>query len=59
MQGRKRMGEENMRTLDCPLGGRTERMSKERGILTEGAIIGLVRNLALQKFSGILKNEPS
>ena len=33
--------------------------SKERYILIEGAIMGLVRNLALEKFPGIHKDDPS
>ena len=39
--------------------GRTERKSKERDILIEGAIMGLTRNLALEKFTGIHKDDPS
>ena len=33
--------------------------SKEIDILIEGAIMGLARNLALEKFPGIHKNDPS
>ena len=33
--------------------------SKERDILIEGAIMGLARNLALEKFPGIYKDDPS
>ena len=33
--------------------------SKERDIVIEGAIMGLARNLALEKFSGIHKDDPS
>ena len=33
--------------------------SKKRDILIEGAIIGLARNLALEKFPGIHKDAPS
>ena len=33
--------------------------SKERDILIEGAIMGLARNLALEKFPGIHKDDPS
>lgn len=40
-------------------GGMTETESKERGILIEGAIMGLGRNLALGKLQGIHKNDPS
>ena len=38
--------------------GRTERESKERDILIEGAIMRLARNLALRKFLRIHKNDP-
>ena len=33
--------------------------SKERDILIEGAIMGLARNLALNKFPEIYKDDPS
>ena len=33
--------------------------SKERDILIEGAIIGLARNVVLEKFPGIHKDDPS
>ena len=33
--------------------------SKERDIFIEGAIMGLTRNPALEKFPGIHKGEPS
>ena len=33
--------------------------SKERDILIEGAIMGLARNLALEKFPGIEKDDTS
>ena len=33
--------------------------NKERDILIEGTIIGLARNLALEKFPGIQKDDPS
>ena len=33
--------------------------SKKRDIMIEGAIIGLARNLALEKLSGIHKNDPA
>ena len=39
--------------------GRTETESKERDILIEGVIMGLARNLVLEKFPGIHKDEPS
>ena len=32
--------------------------SKEGDILVEGAIMGLARNLALEKFQKIVKNDP-
>ena len=37
----------------------TEAESKEKDILIEGAIIGIARNLALEKVPGIHKNNPS
>lgn len=40
-------------------GGRTETERKERGILIEGDIMDLVRNLVLKKFPGIYKDDPS
>ena len=39
--------------------GRTEKERKERDILIEGAIKGLARNMALGKFPGIHKDDPS
>ena len=33
--------------------------SKERDIVIEGATMGLARNLALEKFPGIYKDNPS
>ena len=33
--------------------------SKERDVLIEGVIMGLARNLALEKFPGIHKDDPS
>ena len=33
--------------------------NKKRNILIEGAIMGLTRNLALEKFPGIHKDDPS
>ena len=39
--------------------GRTEEESKERDISIEEAIVGLARNLALGKFPGIHKDDPS
>ena len=39
--------------------GKAERESKKRGILNERAIMWLVRNLALGKFTGIHKDDPS
>ena len=38
--------------------GRTETKRKERDILIEGAIKRLARNLALEKFPGIHKDDP-
>ena len=40
-------------------GGRTERENKELGVLIEGAIMGLARNLTLEKFPEIYKDDPS
>ena len=48
-----------MREQDSLDGERTQMESKERDILTEGVIMGLTRNMALDKFPGIHKNEPS
>ena len=39
--------------------GRTETESKERDVLFEGAIMVLSRNLALEKFPGIYKDDHS
>ena len=39
-------------------GGRPEKESKKRGVLIKGAIMGLARYLALEKFQGIYKNDP-
>ena len=39
--------------------GRREKKTKKKDILTEGAIMGLARKLALGKFPGIQKDEPS
>ena len=47
-----------MRDQESRVGGRTERGSKERDTLKEGAIIGLGRNQALGKFPGIHKEDP-
>ena len=48
-----------MRKLVSRDGGRTETESKERDILTEGAIMGLARNLTLEKTPGIHKDDSS
>ena len=55
----RRKREENLRERDDLDGGRIERESKERDILIEGAIMGLTRNLALEKYPGIHKDDPS
>ena len=52
-------GEVNVREWDAWEGVRTERESKERDTLIEGAITWLPRNLALEKFSGIHKDDPA
>lgn len=46
-----------MREWDAQEGVRTVREKKKRDILTEGAIKGLVRNLALGSFPGIHKDD--
>ena len=43
-------GEENLRKRDDRDGGMTERKSKERDILIDGAIKRLARNLTIGKF---------
>ena len=48
-----------MRELNSQDGGRTERERKKRDILIEGAIMELARNLAVEKFPGIHKNDCS
>ena len=48
-----------MREQDGQDGERTERKSKERGILIGGAIIGQARSLALGKFPGNPKDDPN
>ena len=47
-----------MRKWDGRVEGRTERESKERDTLIEGAIVGLARNLALGKLLGTHKDDP-
>ena len=46
-----------MREHDVQDGARTEMESKKRDILIVGTIMGLARNLALEKFPGILKDD--
>ena len=48
-----------MREWDAQEGGRTVRERKERDILIEGAIKGLSRNIALEIFQEIFKDDPS
>ena len=48
-----------MRDPEGQVGGRTERESKERDILIEGAIMGLARNMALGKFPRIHRMTPA
>ena len=50
--------EEHLREWDSPYGGRTE-MRTRKDFLIEGAIWGLARNLALEKFPGIHKDDPN
>ena len=52
------MGDGNIQDQEDRIGGGMERESNERDILIEGAIVGLGRNLALEKFSGIHKDDP-
>ena len=47
-----------MSKWDSQVGGRTE-MRARRDILIAGAITGLTRNLALEKFPEIHKDDPS
>lgn len=49
--------EKSMRKLDGGDVGRTVRESRERYILVEEDIMGLVKNLALRKFQGIHKDD--
>ena len=39
--------------------GRTETENMERDMLIERAVMGLARNLALEKFTGIHKDNPA
>ena len=48
-----------MRKWDILIGGRDRDEIKERDILIEGTSMGLIRNLTLEKFSGIHKNDPN
>lgn len=48
-----------MREWDRQDGGRTEIGEQGKRFLTEGAIMGITSNLALDKFPGIYKNDPS
>ena len=52
-------GEDNLKTPDSQDGGGTEWESKERDTLIEEAIVALERNLSLEKFPGIHKDDPS
>ena len=56
--GEKREEEKNLREWGSRDGGRTE-MRARKDILIEGAIIGLARNLTLEKFPGTHKDDPS
>ena len=51
--------EEVWRRGESQVAGRIERKSKERDTLIEGAIMGLARNLAVEKFTGIHKDDSS
>lgn len=50
---------ENLRKWDSGDREGTKMESKERNIQIEGAIVGLASNLALEKFPGIYKDDPS
>ena len=53
------MGLKGCRTgWDRNLDQQTEMKNKKRDILIDGAIIGLARNLALEKFPGTQKDDP-
>ena len=54
-KGRK---DENKRKWDGQEGGRTVTETKEKDTLIEEAIKGLLRNITLGKFPGILQNDP-
>ncbi|MGE9641169.1 hypothetical protein ACQP3J_29460, partial [Escherichia coli] len=54
-----RMGDGNMRNRDSIVGAEMEMESDERGILIEGTIIGLRRNLVPGKLPGMHKDDPS
>ena len=59
MQKIKGEGKENWTEWDGLDRGRTQMESKETNILIDGAIKGLARKLAPEKFPGIHKNDPS
>ena len=48
-----------MREWNGQDGGRKGRESKESNLFIEGAIMGLAKNIALGKFPGIHKDDPS
>ena len=56
-EGKKGRGEGNLWEWDRQMEGQTE--SKERGILIDGAIMELARNLAPEKFPRIHKDDQS
>ena len=64
-EGRRREGDDNVRGVEKWREQerwdekRREMESKERVILIEGAIMGLARNLTLEKFPGIHKDDSS
>ena len=53
----RKKGEKNVKEQNSQDGEKTKKESKERDILIERAIMGLARNLALKKFSGIHEND--
>ena len=48
-----------MREWDSQAGGRTDMRARKEDFFIEEAIMGLARNLALEKFLGIHKDDPS
>ena len=55
----KEKGQGELEEMGWPRWRKNRNESKERDILIEGAIMGSSRNLALEKFPGIHKDNPS